>query len=409
MPRTEPQARIHSFAMDPAKLRAWWSHRQALDGSLQGASAGKVLERSGWARSVGGAGPYLALFARAGLPRVAVDAAVARLEIHELPSARGCTYVLPESDFALGLTLAQNVAGEMTVAERLGVTQKEIAKLCDEVLRALENGPLDPEQIREATGKASRNLGPEGKKKGLVTTLPVALGKLQVEGEIRRVSLNGRLDQQRYRYMLWRPNPLAELQLSFEEACGKLAQRYFSWIGPATVAQFQQFAGIGVRAAKAAVEPLKLVPCESGSDRLMPAEDREQYERCTVPKAPRYSLVGGLDSMLLLRRELSSLVNAEDAKRKVPSGKDSVVLGGLADLESHAIFDRGRIVGIWEYDPARESIAWIAFVPGEPLAETVAKTEEFVRTQLGDMRSFSLDSPASRAPRIATLRKMGAN
>src|SRR5215472_786244 len=152
--------------MDPAKLRAWWWHRQALDGSLQGASAGKVLERTGWARSVGGAGPYLALFVRAGLPRVAVDAAVARLEIHELPSARGCTYVLPESDFALGLTLAQSLGGEMTVAEKLGVTQREIAKLCDAVLRALENGPLDPEQIRAATGKASRNLGPEGKKKG---------------------------------------------------------------------------------------------------------------------------------------------------------------------------------------------------------------------------------------------------
>jgi hypothetical protein len=31
--------------------------------------------------------------------------------------------------------------------------------------------------------------------------------------------------------------------------------------------------------------------------------------------------------------------------------------------------------------------------------------EEFVRSQLGDARSFSLDSPKSRAPRVEALRK----
>jgi hypothetical protein len=36
----------------------------------------------------------------------------------------------------------------------------------------MEKGPLDPDGLREATGKAVRNLGPEGKKKGLTTTLP---------------------------------------------------------------------------------------------------------------------------------------------------------------------------------------------------------------------------------------------
>ena len=77
--------------MDHDKLRAWWSHRQGLDGSLSGASAAEVLERSGWARSVGGVGPYLTLFARAQIGREAAEAAVKNLEIHELPAARGCT------------------------------------------------------------------------------------------------------------------------------------------------------------------------------------------------------------------------------------------------------------------------------------------------------------------------------
>ena len=39
------------------------------------------------------------------------------------------------------------------------------------------------------------------------------------------------------------------------------------------------------------------------------------------------------------------------------------------------------------------------------LKQAVAQTEQYVREQLGDARSFSLDSPKSRAPRIAALRK----
>ena len=93
--------------MNEEKLRAWWWHRQGLDGTLKQASPTDVLEKTGWARSVGG---------------------------------------------------------------------------------------------------AARSLGPEGKTKGLTTTLPLALGNLQAEGEIRRVPTDGRLDQQRYRYAAWRPS-----------------------------------------------------------------------------------------------------------------------------------------------------------------------------------------------------------
>ena len=103
--------------MDESKLRAWWSHRQGLDGSLQDKAPAEVLERTGWARSVGGVNPYLTLYARAGVTREAADAAVAKLEIHELPSARNCTYVLPASDFALALKVGQAFSGsEMKVA-----------------------------------------------------------------------------------------------------------------------------------------------------------------------------------------------------------------------------------------------------------------------------------------------------
>src|SRR3954462_2272298 len=109
--------------MDEAKLRAWWAHRQGLDGSLEGASPSAVLERSGWARSVGGVGPYLTFFSRAQLSREAVDAALKDVVIHELPAARGCTYVVPKRDFALALTVGQSAAeAALKPGLKLGVT-----------------------------------------------------------------------------------------------------------------------------------------------------------------------------------------------------------------------------------------------------------------------------------------------
>src|SRR5712691_11092793 len=112
------------------RLRAWWSHRQGLDGRLAGARPAEILEQTGWARSVGGVGPYLTLFARGGVSREAVDDAVVRLEIHELPSARNCTYVVPSSDFALALKAGEPFAGgEIKVASKLGVTSKEVDRL----------------------------------------------------------------------------------------------------------------------------------------------------------------------------------------------------------------------------------------------------------------------------------------
>jgi winged helix DNA-binding protein len=387
------------------KLRAWWSHRQALDGRLAGAGPAVVLEQTGWARSVGGVGPYFTLLARAGTSREAADQAVANLEIHELPAARGCTYVVPASDFALALKAGEAFAGgEMKVAAKLGVTEEEVDKLCEAVLGTLAKGPLDPEEIREATGKASRNLGEEGKKKGLTTTLPLALGRLQATGDIRRVPVNGRLDQQRYRYTLWRPNPTAKFKMSAEEIQTELARRFCTWAGPATVAEFQTFSALGVKAAKAALEPLNLVVFDG--ERLMLPEHREELEAFQMPRQAQYALVSSIDGINLLRRGLETVVDAADLNHKLLKGVGASVL----DLPSHGIYDRGRLVGLWEYDPGAEKIAWMSFIPkNKDLAKAVDRTEAYVRDQLGDARSFSLDSPKSRIPRIEELRRLAAS
>ena len=398
--------------VDDDTLRAWWAHRQGLDGSLAGASAGTVLERTGWARSVGGAGPYLTLFARAGITRAAADAGVAALEIHELPAARGCTYVVPASDFGLALRVGQGSGdtAEIAMAKKYcGVTAAEIDRLTAAVLAALATGPLDPAALKAAVGDAVRSLGPEGKKRGLTTTLPLALGALQAAGAIRRVPINGRLDQQRYRYARWDGLEDANLQLALEEAHHALAQRYFRWIGPATVAHFQWFSGLSAKAARAAIAPLGLVPLAPDDARLLFPEDREALLAFRPPAAPCFILTSGLDNITHLRRDVSGLLSAADRERRVFGERGEQIVGGLSDLPSHPILDRGRLIGLWEYDPPAESIAWMTFeAQAEALRVAIARTETFVRDELGDVRAFSLDSPESRLARIAALRAVAA-
>lgn len=385
------------------RLRAWWWHRQGLGGTLTGADPAVVLATAGWARSVGGCNPYLTLFTRAGIDRATADAAVADLAIGELPAARGCTYVVPAADFALALQAGRHAPeAEATLAERLGVPRREIDGLCDAVLAALDDRPLDPAGLKDVLGGAVRNLGEEGRKKGLSTTLPVALGLLQAAGEIRRIPVNGRLDQQRYTYARWTP---LRTGLGDDEARIELARRYFDWTGGASMAELRWFTGFSARDAKAAMAGLNLA--DIGDGRLALAEDAEAFDAFDPSTTSGYALLAGIDGLMLLRRDVPSLLDAADAARPVPGDRAGKRLSAVADLPDHAIVDRGRLIGLWEYDVAAERIAWWVFdedaVADPGLRAEVERTETFVREQLGDARGFSLDSPKSRQKRIAAL------
>ena len=95
-----------------------------------------------------------------------------------------------------------------------------------------------------------------------------------------------------------------------------------------------------------------------------------------------------------------------DLDRSLELAHGPASLSSLADLPSHAILDRGRLVGLWDYDPASESIVCFNFIQrNKDLDAAIKNTEDYVRIQLGDARSFSLDSPKSRQRRLAALRQ----
>jgi hypothetical protein len=389
-------------AVDKAHLRAWRAHKQGLTPEGIQGNLNNVLERSGWSRSIGGVNPYLALFTRSAASAQATDQAVQNKEILELPAARGCTYVLPKSDFQIGLAVGKSFReAETKTALKLGVPEKEIDQLCEAVLKALESGDKDPAQLKTEVGPACRNLGEEGKKKGLTTTLPVALGKLQAEGQILRRALNGRLDSQRYAYTIWHNGPK---QTNLEDAQTEVAKRFLSWIGPATAAQFGIFMGMSTKAAKQILDRLSITEIE---DHLILKEDLDPYKSFKQPQEPSYHLIGCIDSLTHLPRDIAANLDDQDFNQHQAGEKGLTKLGEAQELTNNAIVDRGRIVGLWEYDPDRAEIAWYSFTPPtQELKQAIAKTEEFIRDQLGDARTFSLDSPQSRKPKIEALRGM---
>ncbi|MBS1708340.1 MAG: winged helix DNA-binding domain-containing protein [Armatimonadetes bacterium] len=391
--------------MDIVKARAWWSHRQGLDGSRSGQSARKLFAETGWSRCVGGANPYLAVFARSGGDVASLHAEVEKVDVLEVPSARGCTYVLPRDDFPVGLVLAQASAEVPinTAKKHLGVTEEEVSKLCDGILAALTDGPLDPAGMKPALGDLVRHLGDEGKRRGQTTTLSLGLGRLQAQGLIAREPVNGRLDSERYRYRLWADPPLAHDNPTLEQAAELFADFFFRWAAPARAEHFRWMSGLGANAAKAAMLPVGLV--DVGDGWLVHPEDTQEYEDFVPSDKPCPKLVGSLDNINHLRADLDLLVDAADADAPILVKARSGTLMSLRESNSHLIVDRGRLIGLWDFDPGEGTVVAQTWVPRTAaLDDEIARTEKFVRAELGDARSFSLDSPQSRQNRLAALR-----
>ncbi|WP_035741493.1 DNA glycosylase AlkZ-like family protein [Arthrobacter sp. MA-N2] len=398
---------LSTQTLTPELLRAWAWHRQGLDGSLAGKSSEEVLDHAGWARSVGGANPYLTLFARAGIGREEADQDVADLKIHELPTARGCTYVLGRNDFAWGLQVGREAAvAPFRVLARLGVERGEITLLEEQVLHTLteSSDPMDPKQLKDELGESVRSLGEEGKKKGAATTLPTALGLLQADGRIRRVPVNGRLDQQRYAYTSWALPPST---IDDDAARTRLIERYLRWTGGATFKQSQWFTGFTVAQSKAALTAVDAVEVTTaaGEPLWMLPDDVERLSAFKAPQEEQIHLLAGTDSLVLLRRNSADMLADEDRGRKVLD----TTLALQADLSDHPILDRGRIIGLWQYDPGKERIAaWTFAKPSAAVTQRIREVEAWIREDLGDFRSFSLDSPASRQKRIDALDEANA-
>ncbi len=422
LPVVEPSPPVvepSPLVMDMPFLQALWFARQGLPHTQRGTVA-EVLERTGWLHTGGGQLPYIALFARARLPRAGVDEALAAGSICEVPAVRGCTMLVPACDVALALWAgrASHETGEVEVARKhCGLTDQELGALCAGVLDALAGGPLEPHELHQQLGAGLiRSLGDIGKKKGFATTLPIALGRLEGEGQVRRISLTGRLDTQRHRYALWQPGPFdgGGKPLSRPAMNQELARRYLRWVGPATAKDFAVFAGIALREARQALTALDAIPVGPDTDRLLPREDLAALHNDRPPRsdAPSVAFVPYRDHLTHLRRDLA-FVDPALGERRVPDWEHGQrQLSEVTRLHLPAILDRGRLIGFWDYDDQKGRIVWASLMPldrslRQAVYDELAAMQSFIRDELGDARFNALDKERNRRQRLESIEELG--
>jgi hypothetical protein len=393
------------------KRAAFWAARSGLGEAL----AISDVTRRGWERTVGSTSPYVSFRSRAVATRAQVDAALAAFEIMELPSARKCGYLVPREEASLALAVGRGSGDTADVASAkkyLGVTEAELNALEAAVIgeiSSVANG-LEPAELRKRLAPQIRSFGDEGKKRGVTTSLPLALGRLRGRGDIYALPVNGRLDTERYRYIVW-PEAVPMTSVPFREAQLELARRYWDWCGVATLAHFRWFSGYGVGeskriAAELGLRPVSVLP--DGVELLATSTSAAAYREFEIPREADVYFLSSVDTLLLLRRDLPSVL-AEADRRHLPLETKLLTEGrGLTDLDAHVIIQAGRVVGVWDYDfDAAEVIAaaW-GSVDRDRLRSMADALAEWIRAELGDFRSVSLDSPASRRPKLAAMREL---
>ncbi|MEI8282113.1 MAG: crosslink repair DNA glycosylase YcaQ family protein [Armatimonadota bacterium] len=305
------------------KVRAYLAHRQGLL-EFTNKSNREVLREVGWVRSVGGHNVYITLLARSQSTKAQTEQDAKNHEIYEFASARGCTYFLPSDDFQVGIKCGQgfNDASSIRTAKaKLGFTDDDLVKLKEGIVKALKNGALDTNGIKKELGDLVINFGELGKKVGQTTSLSLGLLSLQAEAQIRRVPKGWALEAQSYEYELFENPPNVGDSYSKDQGYADLAERYWTWIGLASLAHFQWFSGLGVGATKKAVEGLNLVPVDE-TDLLIHADLADDFRRFEVPAKPVYRLITNLDGLFLHRREIQSLIDPKDLDRQVPAEKE---------------------------------------------------------------------------------------
>ena len=385
--------------MDVAKLRSFWAYKQGLTTPIQGTPE-DVITRVGWFRSVGGSSPYLGLYARSGLLREDVDAALAQGSIGELPSARGCTYVLPKAHYDMGLRLALPHAERQiaSAAKPLALEESELARLEGAVVASLKESTKDPQDLKMSVGSFINNLGELGKKKGLSSTLPLALGRLQAQGLIQRIPKNGRLDQQRYSYRaIERDKPIDSIP--FDSAVREVAKLFWQWIGPARLRDFEWFSGLNKGQVEQIAKDVNLAALEDG---WFTSPDEVPLFEKFEPQGQGVHFLGCLDNLFLLRRDLKTHLAETDTDQRVPTEKGEVAVGSLMDLESHAIVRGGQLIGVWDFDPNLSRLYSRVFEgSSEPVQAAGERVRRMIIENLDDVRSFSLDSPTSRQAKLS--------
>lgn len=402
--------------------RRVWAHAQQLTPQLtqqqspRAAGPGDATAvPGGWMRAIGGADPYVCMWARVDVSVAALGEAVAQDALWVVPGVRNCIWVVPAADVPLALCtsrLLQTRAHARDLA-KVDVDDAEMDRVCQAVRAALEDGPLETTKLGEllrADGVV-RSLGDAGKKIGLTTTLPPALRALEWAGAIRRRPLDLRLDSNRY---TWEPAPAAHaaaLTLDDASIATALLTRFLTWAGPSTLDAFVAWSGLGKRLAKAAWAKAALA--EVAIDGLEgPHAVLEPDTLAAALDGPRghARLITGQDNLPTLQGSAAPLVDpAHHDYATLRIGGKTAPLGTTRWLNQRPVVVDGTVVGFWDYDEAKHVVRAGTFdAAGSAVQAAIAAQADALGPRItheldGVAKSTAIDGAKSRARRLAAL------
>src|SRR6185436_15080375 len=327
-PATKPKSPPAALKIDLARARAHWHRRQGL-AAPSGKSPGKVEEvvaATGWPRTLGGSDVYLAVRARLpGMSRRTLDQAVEESRLQVIPAVRSCIYLVPRAEVPLVLRVAEEQYRRRAERElqKAGVKEGEVAALGAEVVKALRQGPLSPDGLRQALpAGAVRSLGERGKKLGMSSPLPTALRYLEFEGKVERTLEGGRLDSERYAWRLPARSPFAGAKVPNDpvDRHAAVARRFFQSAGPATLKELANWTALAQADARAAMDRLPLAPViiQDHAEEAFVLEEDLPALASAAPPAKTLSFLPFEDNFVVLHGGPRALVDPRHHGRPIP-------------------------------------------------------------------------------------------
>jgi hypothetical protein len=389
-------------------------------GRAASARTGELLARTGFVRTLGGVEACLALFARAaGLRAADVHAAVERREAQVVPAVRGCMYLVAARHVPLCLRVAERLSSsrDQREHEKAGIRPGELAELGRAIVSLLcARGRLTTDALRKELPEGSvRGLGAAGKKIGLSSTLPPALRRLEFDRLIERAVDGGRLDSERYHWrVVDRSRPDSDpVPDDWNRTLAAVAAIYFRAAGIGSLAELSAWSGAPRRDVAAAVADLPLVPVAiegrpgafamwEGNRALLDRADQARDVVAFLPFEDNLAAYQGGPGPLVDPALHGMAVPGFEADKPVVLGESRHVLG-------RSLVAEGRLAGLWDYDPDRQSVEYALFQPvaratRAHIDDRAHDVSRFLADEVGHGRSNSLDTDDELRRRVTALR-----
>jgi len=320
----------------------------------------------------------------------------------QLETLRGCTMLVPREQASVALKIRTRTFTELTKQARsmMTVTGAEMERLKGAVLKILESGSRTMEQIGSlAPRELVRDFGQELKRIGFTNSVSLAVNLLKEEGKILKTQGRRRLDTAEYSYVLT-SNLIPEadpINLRLEQASVRLASQYFRAEGPARVKDFAWWAGINVTDAMKAAEDVKpklvSIQVQGTPDEFLISESELEEFLAHKPEQEAINFIPYRDTFLKGQREIvDRFVPSQHADKPFSRWKGKLINDPLA-----TVVRDGQVIGVWEWNDAREQVQYLLFDNGsdktieKAVSKRAADLTTFIRTNLREVRPHSMD------------------